>query len=1115
MVVASLFLSIPNRLNAQFYNGSTMTFGKSRIQFDDRFWMFYRYKRFETFFYQGGKNLAIYTAQYAEKRLKEMEKEMDYSIDKNIQFVIFNKLSDLKQSNIGLSSDDSYNIGGVAHIVGNKVILYFNGNYKNFEEQISAGIANVILNKMLYGNKMFSVYKNSAMLTFPDWFIKGYVSYLSNSWSTEMDNTVKNGILSGRYKKFNRFEGMDAVYAGHSIWRFIADKYGKSVIPNIIYLTKITKNIESGFLYVLNRSYKEIIDEWLDYYKTEYTAYDADRMQPDSVGLIQKIKRKRLYTRLKICPDSSLFAYVLFNNGKYKVKIQDSASRKRKKILKGGYKIDEKIDYSNPLIGWNPTGEILTIINENKGKLWLYYYTVQSKTLDKFRLFDLDKVLSFSYSQDGHLLALSAIKDGQSDIFVYNRASHSLEQITNDIYDDLDPCFTGHSKNIIFCSDRTSDTLLPDKTVMNVEPASIPKTTDLFLYKYSEKNKVLRRLTNTPLANESSPAEFDNSNITYLSDQNGIRNRYIAYSDSTISFIDTSMHYRYFTSSYPVTDFTNAIIEQDICPQANKKAEIIQSKDKFYMYVRPLGKINTLKPLNLNNTVYMNNLISLANQVKSGTDENTTESLRKAKQAKKQKKSLSNETQQTKTPDNNKPKTQIDINNYSFGTKEIKQNKIKAEKHDTLVKSDTSRLAKQKLFNLPRLEDAEVEYSIDKFVGQLDFSYLNYTYQPFTGSQNQSANSSGSTASPLNSFANSGLNIFLKLGAIDLFEDYRISGGIKISPDLVDNEYIVSFSNLKKRLDKEIVFHRQTIDETNADGLLMRNHMNGIYYILKWPFNPVFSIKGTVSYKNEKHVYLATDINSLQQNNFTINWGGLKGELIFDNTREKGLNLYYGTQFKIFGEYYNQLDNRTQNMTVIGCDFRNYQKIHRTFIFANRFAASTSLGNNKLIYYMGGVDNWVLPAPTFNTEISIAQDQHYAYQTLATNMRGFIQNIRNGNSFAVINSELRFPIFKYFSAKPVNSDFLNNFQIIAFNDIGTAWTGDSPYSETNALFTRTIYATPFKVTIVNQKNPIVDGFGLGVRTRLLGYFMRADYAWGLEDKVINKPIFYFSLGLDF
>ncbi|MCD4679609.1 MAG: hypothetical protein K8S00_04410, partial [Bacteroidales bacterium] len=82
---------------------------------------------------------------------------------------------------------------------------------------------------------------------------------------------------------------------------------------------------------------------------------------------------------------------------------------------------------------------------------------------------------------------------------------------------------------------------------------------------------------------------------------------------------------------------------------------------------------------------------------------------------------------------------------------------------------------------------------------------------------------------------------------------------------------------------------------------------------------------------------------------------------------------------------------------------RKYIKIHRTFIWANRFAASTSFGNNRLIYYMGGVDNWLFPK--FNNSVPVAFDQGYAYQTLATNMRGFDQNIRNGNSFFVYNTE--------------------------------------------------------------------------------------------------------------
>jgi hypothetical protein len=39
--------------------------------------------------------------------------------------------------------------------------------------------------------------------------------------------------------------------------------------------------------------------------------------------------------------------------------------------------------------------------------------------------------------------------------------------------------------------------------------------------------------------------------------------------------------------------------------------------------------------------------------------------------------------------------------------------------------------------------------------------------------------------------------------------------------------------------------------------------------------------------------------------------------------------------------------------------------------------------------------------------------------------------------------------------------------------------------------------------------------GCGVRTRILGYFLRLDYAWGVENLEIQKPVFYISLSTDF
>jgi hypothetical protein len=242
-------------------------------------------------------------------------------------------------------------------------------------------------------------------------------------------------------------------------------------------------------------------------------------------------------------------------------------------------------------------------------------------------------------------------------------------------------------------------------------------------------------------------------------------------------------------------------------------------------------------------------------------------------------------------------------------------------------------------------------------------------------------------------------------------------------------------------------------------------------------------------------------------------WAIAKAELIYDNTREIGTNLKLGLRYKVFSEYYQLVQKSSVNMITVGFDVRNYTRIHRSFIWANRFAGATSFGKERLLYYMGGVDNWLMPE--FNYEYQIDYTQNYAFQTLATSMRGFKQNVRSGNTFALFSSELRFPVFKYFLNKPLRSEFLNNFQIVGFTDIGSAWQGLNPLTEDNTYYTRQISSPPLDITVQVQKDPLIAGYGFGLRSTLFGYFLRADWAWGIEDQVIQPRIFYLSLSLDF
>ena len=95
------------------------------------------------------------------------------------------------------------------------------------------------------------------------------------------------------------------------------------------------------------------------------------------------------------------------------------------------------------------------------------------------------------------------------------------------------------------------------------------------------------------------------------------------------------------------------------------------------------------------------------------------------------------------------------------------------------------------------------------------------------------------------------------------------------------------------------------------------------------------------------------------------------------------------------------------------------------------------------------------------------------------------------------------------------SDFFKNLQIIGFGDIGTAWNGPSPHSRENAINTNEIPFGNGSIILDSQKEPIVGGMGFGLRSRLFGYFLRFDWAWGIEDGLVKPNVFYFSLGTDF
>ncbi len=1072
---------LPVMAGAQFYNGHQMTFGKSRVQYQGFVWQFLKYKRFDTYFYVGGRELAEYVAREANRKINQLEYRFQFAMNERMIFIIYNKHSDFRQSNIGLiSGNEEYNIGGTTHIIDNKIFIYYEGDHVALDRQISEAVVQLMLKQMLYGGNFREMLSNSTFLNLPSWYEKGLVAYMSEGWSIETDNRVKDAFSSGKYKRINWVDDADARYLGQSLWYFIAENYGESIIPNILYLTRISKSVENGFMYVLGMGLKDVIDEWRYFFESRYQSDDKNRSLPNVKPVLKRPHKTRVFQNVKISPDGAYLAYSTNESGQYRVFIYDIGKRKTRQVFRREHRLQQLVDYSYPVLEWSPDGDYLTFITEIDGSLFLYYYDMKKRELEKRELFYIEKVLDYDFAPGGNYIAMSVVHDGRTDLWIFNLLSGNYEKVTNDLPDDLHPRYTKDGKNIIISSNRDTEIFENDDTTYTLQP-----NFDLYVYNLAKKNKKFTRLSETRYDSEDWALENIDS-YAGISNSNGIYNWYDIKYDSTILMIDTTIHYRHFSRITPLTDYRRSLLSGDIHVPSGKKAEILYNNNRYFMYI---DSLSSEKPLHLKNTWYKSSynheMIEKDSLIALGIDPDRGyydpyEDIR----------NFSIDTNLLKSDI-------IDVNNYVFEF-EKKRAFLYRQTADSLI---SAMQKEEKAMSRPFIY--LTSFYTNFVVNQIDFGFLNNSYQAFTG---------GAV------YFNPGLNIMTKIGTVDLFEDYKVTGGFSLSGDFDANEFLISVEDLKHRLDRQLILHRQAFKIEGLD-FLAKTHTHEAMYSVKYPFSQVASVKTTLSVRHDRTVFLSSDINTLNASNIHKVWNGIKCEYVFDNTFPLGLNLFSGTRLKVFGEFYKQVGyNINQNLFVVGADVRNYLRIYRQLIWANRFACSGSFGNALLIYYLGGVDNWINfspRTPTFNYSVPIDENKNYVYQTVATNMRGFSQNIRNGTSFMLINSEIRWPVIRFFVNRPLSNDFLNNFTIAGFFDVGSAWTGWFPWNSKNAYDYEEIHNGPITVIIDKGKNPFVAGYGFGLRSRLLGYYVRTDWAWGIDNGQILPRVFYLSLMLDF
>ncbi|MCK8491240.1 hypothetical protein M0L20_05205 [Spirosoma sp. RP8] len=1088
ILLMGLWLGALGAATAQNYP-ALERFGKNRIQYRSFDWKIIRTSNFEIYYYQDGTQIANLTAQYAESEFDRITELLGYTPYNRVKIFLFNSPSELAQSNIGLNTQGSLN-KREQNLSKSRIELAFTGDQISFRRQIVHDVSMLFVYDMLYGGSLKDALQSSLLLTLPEWFMPGIASYIADGYSLELDDYMRDASLTRTIKKPSLLAGAEAERVGHSIWNYIVQKYGRDNVSNILNLTRIIRNEQSSISSTLGIPYSRFLREWRDYYAGMANAV-TQAYRPSSDEFQIKIKsssdEELVLNSLKLSPDKQYFAYTTLFDGKYKVEVVNTTNQKRTKVLQGGYRLDgQEARTRTPLISWQ-RGNNLVIITDELGKTNLYQYSdfeKKPKRQFKRQINGLTQVLSMDASDDGGSLILSADRRGQNDLFIYSINRGSYQQITNDLYDDLYPQFVGRTaRQVVFSSNRKQDTLGVDKGSYK----TITDRLSLFSHEGSARDFSLVRLTDS-LSHATQPIPASETVVYFLNDVSGIRNLYR---------LDTESG-----SVGQVTAFPESIRFYDLNP--SNGGFVYSSLKNGEEYIGFRSQINLTQTVQAPPTQRSISSGSVK-PARATTNRSNTVKTDSAGQVSRADTTRPDTVAAKQTVNANRlalEPGEVDTDNYQFDPDVLKSTEYRQRR----TIGGTAPTLTTTLPRNRRRENITIR-------GPFNYKGL------FTVSD---ANSNWR----IDPISAKGFGYSQDVTLTDLLENHVLRAGLFITTTLRNSDLFAEYTNLKHLIDFGARVDRSTLFVDNS-GLSQKYRYNRVALSASYPLSVTTRFTVSPFYATTRLI----DVSSFSEPDRVSDYGGVRGEIVFDNTKVNGMNLAVGTKMKIKYEEYAGLRSSSESFRRLSLDLRHYQKIHRDLVLAARFSFSQSGGPAPKQSTLGGMDNWIGTNSSIKELVAsnpllvpntIPAEIPYDYRNVffldfAAPLRGFRQGKLTGTSHMLLNVELRLPLIRYLYRGNITSNFLRNLQLVAFTDIGTAWSGKGPFSQQNSLNTEVVGGgnTPFRAVVTNFKNPFLIGYGAGARTMLFGYFVKFDYGWGLENKVVSKPIAYLTLGYDF
>ncbi len=408
------------------------------------------------------KELAEIGAASAEDSYRFLEDKFNHNISRRIPLIFYSSPVHFQQTNT-IPYILPEGVGGFFEFMKGRVVVPADGSIHNFKRIIRHELVHVFTQ-----SKHFRILKDHKRTSFPElplWFIEGLAEYWSIGWDSESESVIRDAVLNNYLfplKDIYQIYGSFLMYKeGQAILKYITEKYGEHKILQLIENSWKSEKFSVVFELTLGINQKQFDDEWTYHLKKD--KYPLLRENDSPQMTTTKITKQGINTKAAYyLNDGDPLAVFVSNRMGYaniytkrlkSLEEKDQATSiiegERTSEFEAFHILKSKIDVSR--------NGILTFVSKSGESDVIYTYSLKDKKiLTTYRFDQLVSMSSPSWSPDEMKIVFSGINfSGKSDLYIIDVSTGTLNKLTNDFYNDLDPIWTQDGEQIIFSSDRT------------------------------------------------------------------------------------------------------------------------------------------------------------------------------------------------------------------------------------------------------------------------------------------------------------------------------------------------------------------------------------------------------------------------------------------------------------------------------------------------------------------------------------------------------------------------------------------------------------------------------------------------------------------------------------